>query len=154
MLNSKDISKKSESESITFRIGKPILDDLRQEAKNALKSINTLVNQVIKTYVIWHKHAKKAGYIYFDNTLVSIALNHLSDKQITQIAEEYYKRRSKEVAFMLNGENSLSSFIDGTLRWLDASGFNYKYNNNDVSKTLIIRFNMGKKWSLYFKTYI
>ena len=53
------------SESITFRIGKPILDDLRQEAEHKLKSINTLVNQIIKLYIIWHKPAKQSGYWLF-----------------------------------------------------------------------------------------
>jgi predicted HicB family RNase H-like nuclease len=52
MLKPKEDSKrKSESESITFRIGKPILNELQQEAEHKLKSINTLVNQIIKLYV-------------------------------------------------------------------------------------------------------
>ena len=51
MYNSNDDFKERSkgSESITFRIGKPILDDLRREAEHKLKSINVLVNQIIKT---------------------------------------------------------------------------------------------------------
>jgi hypothetical protein len=81
------------NESITFRIGKPILDELRQEAEHKLKSVNTLVNQIIKLYITWHKPAKQAGIGYFDKVLVSDIINLLSDEQIVQIAEQYCKNR-------------------------------------------------------------
>ena len=40
--------KSEKNESITFRIGKSILDELRQEVEHKLKSVNTLVNQIMK----------------------------------------------------------------------------------------------------------
>jgi hypothetical protein len=40
--------KSEKNESITFRIGKPVLDELRQEVEHKLKSVNTLVNQIMK----------------------------------------------------------------------------------------------------------
>jgi len=158
MLNPSKYSKaKSEgSESITFRIGKPILDDLRQEAEHKLKSINTLVNQIIKLYIIWHKPAKQSGYGYFDNVLISSIINLLSDEQIVQMTEQYCKHRLKDMAYMLNSENTFLSYIEGTLSWLEASGFQYKYTNNNHGDytTLVIQFDMGKNWSLFFKTYM
>ena len=158
MLNPSKYSKaKSEgSESITFRIGKPILDDLRQEAEHKLKSINTLVNQIIKLYIIWHKPAKQSGYGYFDNVLISNIINLLSEEQIVKMTEQYCKNRLKDMAYMLNSENTFSSYIEGTLSWLEASGFQYKYTNNNHGDytTLVIQFDMGKNWSLFFKTYM
>lgn len=153
-----DFKGKSEaSESITFRIGKPILDELRGEAEHKLKSINTLVNQIIKLYITWHKPAKQAGLGYFDKVLVSDMINLLSDEQIVQLAEQHCKRRIKVIVFMLREENTFSSFISAIISWLESSGFNYKYtsNNNDNNlQTLVIQFDMGRKWSLYFKTYM
>lgn len=144
------------SESITFRMGKPILDELRQEAEHKLKSINTLVNQIIKLYIIWHKPAKQAGFGYFDKVLVSDIINLLDDEQIVKMAEQYCKHRLKDIAFMLNSENTFSSFMNGIISWLEASSFNYKYNinNDNNSNTLVIQFEMGKNWSLFFKTYM
>jgi hypothetical protein len=135
---------------------KPILDELRQEAEHKLKSINTLVNQIVKLYITWHKPAKQAGYGYFDKALVSDMINLLSDEQIVRMAEQYCKNRLKDIAFMLNGENTFSSFMESFISWLEASGYNYKYNinNNNNSNTLVIQFDMGKNWSLYFKTYM
>ena len=97
MLKSKaDYKRKSEgTESITFRIGKSILDELRQEADHKLKSINTLVNQIIKLYITWHKPAKQAGFGYFDNELVSSIINLLSDEQIIQIDRTILQTKTK-----------------------------------------------------------
>jgi len=156
MLKSKtDYKRKSEgTESITFRIGKAILDELQQDADHKLKSVNTLVNQIIKSYIIWHKPARKTGFGYFDNVLVSYIINILSDEQIIQVADKYCKQRLKDIAFMLYSENTFLSFINGILCWIEISGFSYKYNNVDDAHTLIIKFDMGRNWSLYFKTYM
>ena len=156
MLKSRaDYKRKSEgTESITFRIGKSILDELRQDADHKLKSVNILVNQIIKSYITWHKPARKTGFGYFDNVLVSYIINILSDEQIIQVAEQYCKQRLKDIAFMLYSENTFLSFIGGILCWIETSGFSYKYNNVDDAHTLIIKFDMGRNWSLYFKTYM
>jgi len=132
------------SESITFRMVKPVLDELRQESEHKLKSVNTLVNQIIKTYVAWHKPAKQAEFGYFDKVLVSDIINLLSDEQIVQITEKYCKNRLKDMTYMLRDDNSFSSFIDGILSWLEASGVNYKCNNNNNNdlQTLVIQFDM------------
>jgi hypothetical protein len=144
------------SESITFRMGKPILYELRQEAEQKMESINTLVNQIVKLYITWHKPAKQAGYGYFDKVLVSDIINLLSDEQIVKMAEHYCKHRLKDIVFMLNSENTFSFFMDGIISWIEASGFNYKYSNNNSGdfNTLVIHFDMGKNWSFFFKTYI
>jgi hypothetical protein len=72
------------------------------------------------------------------------------------MAEQYCKNRLKDIVFMLNSENTFSFFMDGIISWLEASGYNYKYNinNNNNSNTLVIQFEMGKNWSLFFKTYM
>jgi hypothetical protein len=100
--NARSKGNSERSESITFRMAKPILDELRQEAEHKLKSINTLVNQIVKLYITWHKPAKQAGYGYFDKVLVSDIINLLSDEQIVKMAEQYCKNRLKDIAFMLN----------------------------------------------------
>ena len=142
------------SESITFRMVKPVLDELRQESEHKLKSVNTLVNQIIKTYVSWHKPAKQAGIGYFDKVLVSDMINLLSDEQIVQLAQQHFKRRINDIVYMLENQTSFPPSFDSTINWIEASGFNYKYNANKEFKTLVIQFDMGRKWSLFFYTYI
>jgi hypothetical protein len=46
-----EINRRSEvSESISFRIGKTVMGELRQEAGQKIESVNTVVNQIIKSY--------------------------------------------------------------------------------------------------------
>src|SRR4051794_20270404 len=127
MLKSKtDYKRKSEgTESITFRIGKSILDELRQDADHKIEKCEHLANQIIKSYITWHKPARKTGFGYFDNVLVSYIINILSDEQIVQMTEQYCKHWLKDIFYMLNSENSFLSFIDGILFWLEVSGFQY-----------------------------
>ncbi len=156
MLDENEYSKNrfEKSESITFRMVKPVLDELRGEAEHKLKSVNTLVNQIIKTYASWHKTAKQAGIGYFDKVLVSDMINILSDEQIVQLAQQHCKRLINDIVYMLENQTSLPSSFDSTINWIEVSGFNYKYNANKEFKTLVIQFDMGRKWSLFFYTYI
>ena len=78
-----------ESESITFRIEKSILDEIRSEADQKMESVNTLVNQIIKSYVQWHKPARKARMGYFPKVLMAKSMDYLTDEQVMQITEEY-----------------------------------------------------------------
>ena len=39
---------KIESETITLRFDKVILNDLRQESEQKMESLNTLINQIVK----------------------------------------------------------------------------------------------------------
>ena len=50
---------KRNKKSITLSVEKAVLDELQQEAEQKMESVNTLVNQIIKSYLQWHKPAKK-----------------------------------------------------------------------------------------------
>ena len=148
-----DSKKKSEkSESITFRMEKTVLDELRKEAGQRMESVNTLVNQIIISYLQWHKPAKQAGLGYISKALMSKTINHLTDEQVVQMTKEFYNNQLKDITFMLRTENTFSSFINGLCSWLDASGYNYRIDNDDDAEVYIIQFDMGRNWSLYFKT--
>ena len=41
------------TESLTLRLDKEMLDDLRIESEKKMVSINTMVNQIIKSYIKW-----------------------------------------------------------------------------------------------------
>jgi hypothetical protein len=156
--HNEDSKKKSEkSESITFRMEKTVLDELRKEAGQRMESINTLVNQIIISYLQWHKPAKQAGLGYISKALMSKTINHLTDEQVVQMTKEFYNNQLKDITFMLRTEKTFSSFMKGLCVWLDASGYNYRIdssgdNDGDDTEVYVIQFDMGKNWSLYFKT--
>ncbi len=148
----KDVKGNIKSESITFRIEKPILDELRSEADQKMESVNTLVNQIIKSYVKWHKPAKKAGLGYFSKVLLAKSMSHLTDEQVIQITEEFCNHHLKDIANMLRTSNTFSSFMSGLRSWLDSSGYNFRYDISNGMGIYVIQFDLGKNFSLYFKT--
>ena len=94
----KDKSKgKIESESITIRIEKSTLDELWQEAGQKMESVNTRVNQIIKSYVQWYIPAEKAGLGYFSKVLSAKSMDYLSDEQIIQMTEEFCNHHIKDI---------------------------------------------------------
>lgn len=148
----KDTKENIKSESITFRIEKQILDELRAEADQKMESVNTLVNQIIKSYIQWHKPAKKAGIGYFSKVLLAKTMDQLTDEQVVKITEEFCNHHLKDISNMLRTSNSFSSFMSGLRSWLDSSGYNFRYDISNGMDIYVIQFDLGRNFSLYFKT--
>jgi len=72
---------KRNKKSITLSVEKGVLDELQQEAEQKMESVNTLVNQIMKSYLQWHKPARKAGLGYVSKVLMAKSINHLTDEQ-------------------------------------------------------------------------
>lgn len=147
-----DAKENIKSESITLRIEKLILDELRSEADQRMESVNTLVNQIIKSYIQWHKPAKKAGLGYFSKVLLAKSMNHLTDEKVIQITEEFCNHHLKDISNMLRTSNTFPSFMSGLRSWLDSSGYNFRYDISNGIDIYVIQFDLGRNFSLYFKT--
>jgi hypothetical protein len=61
--------KKTRTESVSFRIERSTLDELRKESKQKIESLNVLVNQIFRSYIDIHKVHFLAGSAYFSKTL-------------------------------------------------------------------------------------
>ena len=166
--------KGKENKSTAIRIKKNVLDNLKQEAKLKMEDVDTLVNQILRSHIQWHKLAKKARLAYISKDLMAKTIDYLSDEQVIQMTEEFCKQRFMDIIHMVREENTFACFMNALCLWLDESAFNYRVerNNNcdggsgdsggghddneDNSKGSIkvytIYFDMGRKWSLYFKT--
>ncbi len=142
------------TESITLRVEKNILDELRNDAEQKMESLNTLANQVLKSYVTWHKPAAKAGNYYVPKTLLTDIFETMAEEQIAQITENWVKKYSKDVMLMINKGHNLDSFLDGFRIWLDLSGFQYTQHQDSGLESYVIRFDMGKKFNLHMGKYL
>ena len=103
-MNSKEEKKKSESESITFRIPSKLLNELRRESEKKQVSLNTLSNQIFTDYMVWHTYAKQTGLFYVPKPLISRTVNELTEEQLSSIAKEAVKDKLKA-----RGEDQISS---------------------------------------------
>ena len=142
------------TESITLRVEKNILDELRDEAEHRMESLNTMANQVLKSYVTWHKPAAKAGNHYVPKTLLADIFETMTEEQIAQVAENWVKKYSKDVMVMINKGHNLESFLDGFRVWMDLSGFQYTQHQDSGFESYVIRFDMGKKFTFHMGKYL
>jgi hypothetical protein len=143
--------KRTRTESVSFRIERSALDDLREESKQKTESLNVLMNQIFRFYVDYHKPWILAGNTYFPKGLISKIFDILSDEQIVEIAG-YLTRDVKELTQKgwPWGEYNPSDYIDGLCRWLDVSGFPYTRNKTDSGIIMTTRIDMSEKWCTFF----
>ncbi len=119
-----------------------------------MESLNTMANQVLKSYVTWHKPAAKAGNHYVPKTLLADIFETMTEEQIAQIAENWVKKYSKDVMVMINKGHNLESFLDGFRVWIDLSGFQYTQHQDSGFESYVIKFDMGKKFNFYMGKYL
>ncbi len=142
------------TESITLRVEKNILDELRNDAEQKMESLNTLANQVLRSYVTWHKPAAKAGNYNVPKTLLTDMFEALTEEQIAKITENWVRKYSRDVILMINKEHNLESFLDGFRVWMDLSGFQYTHHQDGGFESYVIRFDMGKKFNYHVGKYL
>lgn len=137
------------TESITLRIEKDMLKQLRQESEQKMESINTLANQIFKSYVLWHKPAIKSGHFYVPKPVMAKLLQYLTDEQIAEVAQYWVKSHMKDTITMIAKEFTVSSYLNSFRIWLDISDFNYTYDKNGDVESYAIKFDMDRKFNLY-----
>src|SRR6059058_3937010 len=108
-MKSKEEKKKSDSESITFRVPAKILNELRQESEKKQVSLNTLTNQIFTDHIVWHSYAKQTGLFYVPRPLISRAVNELTERKLSRIAEKPAKNKLKVLALPIRAESTPSS---------------------------------------------
>ena len=66
-----DEIQKQATEGITFRIPSSSISQLREESKMKQVSLNTLVNQILKDHLDWHRYAAQAGMFHVPRSTFS-----------------------------------------------------------------------------------
>jgi hypothetical protein len=143
--------RKQQSESLTLRIDKGLLDKLRKESEQKMVSINSLTNQIIKSYIKWYSPAQRAGIMFVPKCVLIPLINNLAEYQILNIADEFRKSGYEETLLMMSKEYSLPVILDLFDSWLNVSNMQFDRESSENSLTYIINHGMGKKWSLFLE---
>ncbi len=143
------------SENISFRIPKVPLDQLRLEAKENQITLNTLVNQIIDSYVNFTSNAHKAGMIPIHKLCLITLLEGYSEEQVKEIAKRFVRAICVQTPLLLRGKYDFEAVLESHRSWLKAAGFQYRYSK-DAEKnrhTFIVEHDMGRKFSLFAVEY-
>ena len=146
--------RRDQTETITLRLEKKILDKLRKESEQNQTSLNTLANQIFRQHIDWHSKASKAGYVPLQKPVIIKLLDRLSEEDVIRVAEEVSKDMFKDVMLLLRDENDLVSTLNLIETWVRVSGFPYKLEVDDDKEvySYVIQHDLGKKFSLLLAT--
>jgi hypothetical protein len=148
-------TKRNATASITFRIEEGNIKKLRSEAEGQGISLNSLINQILKSFLEWHIFEPKVGMVPIAKPIVQELFTKMSKEQITEIAMRIGKNEVQNAAlFMKGGKLDLDSFLSWFESRMKNSSIqiNHTYDPNDRTHTYIMKHDICENWSLYFKT--
>jgi hypothetical protein len=148
-------SKRNSTSSITFRIDDDSVKKLRSEAEGQGVSLNSLVNQILKSFLEWHIFEPKVGMVPIAKPIVEELFTKMSEEQITDIAMRVGKNEVQNAAlFMKGGKLDLESFLSWFESRMKNSSIqiNHTYDPNNRTYTYVMKHDICENWSLYFKT--
>jgi hypothetical protein len=143
--------RKRQTESLTLRIDKEVLDDLRKESEQKTVSLNTLTNQIIKSYIKWYSPAQRAGIMFVPKCLLISMIDNHAEYQMERLAEQFRKSGYEETLLMMSKEYSLPVILDLFDSWLNVSNMQFDRESSEGSLTYIINHGVGRKWSLFLE---
>lgn len=137
---------------VTFRLDTGIIESLKRHAQQQGISLNALVNHILSKFVRWDMYEKKAGMIPLPRPLLMKIFDMLDDEEIAELATWMGKSIIPEIILFMEGNINKDSIIT----WLEkrlSDVFEMRHvsdpnNNNDI---IIIKHDLGKKWSLFHK---
>lgn len=149
---------KRESTSVTFRIDNDDLKTMRAQADDEKVSLNTLVNKILRHHNTWQRNCTAAGFMQIHRAILSRLVDAMDEKTLKEVAVQS-ANAYVESLLLMQGDTGLESSIELLLKESRASGFTCKaYSPDDkqtsVKRQIIIKHNMGAKWSVFLKEYV
>ena len=141
---------KTETESVTFRVSKNILESLRRESKQKRISLNTLTTQIFDQYVGWNSKAAVAGMVSLPKYLLTLIIENNTEEAVIEIAKKFANVGAKEIILMLRQQYNITSFVDVLEFWMKESAFPYIHEITSGKHKFTLQHDMGRKWSIYF----
>ncbi|MGI0043023.1 MAG: hypothetical protein ACRD47_04865 [Nitrososphaeraceae archaeon] len=139
-----------QTESITIRMPKDILNALRTDSSRNLESLNTGINRILSLHVKWYRHASDARLIYFSKDFLVSLMGKVKDGDLTELLDtQIGESFDKSATMMTNGLDPLN-LLDLIDTWLIVSGFRFQHELYDNCHRFKIRLEMGEKWSKFF----
>ena len=153
--NFSDNYRKINSASLTFRLDEDNVKKLRIEAQKQGISLNSFVNQMLKSFLDWYIFEPKVGFVPILKPVVEELFTKMSKEQITQIANTG-KEEVQNAVYFMKGRIDLDSFLS----WLENRMKNssiqvgHTFDRPSMTHTYVIKHDICENWSLYLKQII
>lgn len=114
------------------------------------RSLNTSVNQILKSYVQWDTFEPQAGIMPLAKPVMAQLLAYISKDDITNLAKNVAKSAVQDIMLVMKGKIDLDSFLSWfeTLMQKSFIEINHTVENNDNNHRYIVKHNLGENWAL------
>ena len=146
-----DEIQKQTTEGITFRIPSIAITQLREESKKKQVDLNTLVNQILKDHLDWHRYAAQARMFHVPRSTFSRLVDNLTEEELSKFAVTIAKNDFVDIGLLLRGEFTLPSFLNILENWSRMSSIPYKHETNNDVHNFILQHDMGRNFSFLIK---
>ncbi|WP_337861520.1 hypothetical protein [Nitrososphaera sp.] len=134
---------------ITFSLGPELGGMLRKEADASGVGVSTFLRQVLEHYFSWTATAAKAGFIPVPKQVLAMALERLTEDDVSAIAEEVGRSYAKEIQLLMRGRFTLEGFLENFELWAREGGMAYRKRMENGIYEFALQHSLGYKWSLY-----
>jgi hypothetical protein len=129
-----------------------VFNALVEEADDKRVTVNAFVNQVLKNYVDWGRHASKYGSVQIPVEGFAALLELLDEETVAKFGREAAQRRWKSMISIWHGDSSPESVLKFVIFWLENSGQARLTSPEDMSPRRVVGFHhLGLKGSILFK---
>lgn len=147
-------SKKTKTETVTFRLPSSLVDELRMDAELERVSLNNYVAKIFSNHIQWERYERKVGLLPMTEAFLREVLGQLTDEQIVNLAQRLEKQKFTNILAFMKNSHDVEDFVEVIRAWLTVSWMQQSIEVRDGKYHFKIQHSLGTKWSLYVKTLI
>jgi hypothetical protein len=147
-------SKKTKTETVTFRLLSSLIDELRMDAELEGISLNNYVAKIFSNHIQWERYERKVGLLPMTEAFLREVLSQLTDEQIVNLAQRLEKQRFRNILAFMKDSHDVEDFVEVMRAWLTVSWMQQNIEVRNEKYYFKIQHSLGTKWSLYVKTLI
>jgi hypothetical protein len=147
-------SKKTKTETVTFRLPSSLVDELRMDAELESVSLNNYVAKIFSNHIQWERYERKVGLLPMTEAFLSEVLSQLTEEQIVNLAQRLEKQKFTNILAFMKNSHDVEDFVEVIRAWLTVSWMQQSIEVRDGKYHFKIQHSLGTKWSLYVKTLI
>ena len=147
-------SKKTKTETVTFRLPSSLVDELRMDAELESVSLNNYVAKIFSNHIQWERYERKVGLLPMTEAFLREVLSQLTEEQIVNLAQRLEKQKFTNILAFMKNSHDVEDFVEVMRAWLTVSWMQQSIEVRDGKYHFKIQHSLGTKWSLYVKTLI
>jgi hypothetical protein len=138
-----------------IRITEDLDDELHRDAESRNMTLSALISSILTRHVEWDRYAERFGFVTIANDSFARLVGSIEDDKIVKIAQELGANVPRELAMFWFKKSNLDKLLELISLFGKYSGTQKCEIERDGGNfTLVLRHNLGEKWSLFLKNFI